>query len=65
MKRVDRYQLENASIPTRPYASESIESDLLDNFDTLRILVSTLGFPFLDEVKAPKNAELLTVKGKE
>lgn len=64
VKRAGRFQLENAVIPTEPFASESIQSDLQDNFDTLKILVSTLGFPFFDEIKAPKTDEVLYVKGK-
>jgi hypothetical protein len=31
VKRAGRYQLDNPTVPTRPYASESMESDLQDN----------------------------------
>lgn len=64
VKQAGRYELENPSIPSRPYASESMESDLQDNFDTLKVLVATLGYPFFDEIKAPTTDELLVCKGK-
>jgi hypothetical protein len=60
-----RYQVENSTIPTRPYASESMEADLQDNFDTLKILVSTLGYPVFDEIKVPEKKDLLFCRGKD
>ncbi len=60
-----RYKIENSNVPQKPFTSESMESDLLDNFDTIRILVSTLGFPIFDEIKKPDNSEILVCKGKD
>jgi len=63
--RINRYKLDNSSTPTIPFVSESMEADLLDNFDTIKILVSTLGFPIFDEIKTALKTELLYCKGKE
>ncbi len=61
----NRYILENANSPTKPHVSESVEADLYDNFETIQILASTLGFPVFDEIKKPKNQELIVCKGKD
>jgi hypothetical protein len=63
-QRAGRFQMENSTIPTRPYAAEWMESDLRDNFDTLKVLVSTLGYPLFDEIKEPLTDEILFVRGK-
>lgn len=60
----DRYHLENNNNPNRPYVPESVESDISDNFETIKILVSTLGFPVFDEIKKPTSKETLLCKGK-
>ncbi|MCW7075868.1 MAG: GIY-YIG nuclease family protein [Candidatus Syntrophoarchaeum sp.] len=59
-----RYSLENSSTPTKPFISESMEADLLDNFETIKILVSTLGYPIFDEIKKPQKKNTLVCKGK-
>ena len=63
--KVDRYILDNSNIPAKPHISESVESDLFDNFSTIQILSSTLGYPIFDEIKKPKGKELIYCKGKE
>ncbi|MFA6597093.1 MAG: GIY-YIG nuclease family protein [Ignavibacteriaceae bacterium] len=63
--RINRYKLENSTNPTTPYVAEWMEADLLDNFETIKILVSTLGFPIFDEIKTAQKTELLYCKGKE
>lgn len=63
--KANRYALENANSPTKPHVSESVEDDLYDNFETMQILASTLGFPVFDEIKKPKNQELIFCKGKD
>ena len=60
-----RFSLENASIPAKPYVPESMEADLKDNFDTLRILLGTLGYPLFEELKAPQRSPLLRCQGKD
>jgi hypothetical protein len=63
--RINRYKLENSTIPTMPYVSEPMKADLLDNFDTIKILVSTLGFPVFDEIKTVQKSDLLYCKGRD
>ena len=60
-----RYRLDNSMVPTRPFVSEPIEADLLDNFDTIKTLVSTLGYPIFDQIKKPEEKDILICKGKE
>jgi len=60
-----RFRLENGSLPTKSHVSESVVADLMDHFDTLRILVSTLGYPFFDRVQVAPAAARLVCKGKK
>ena len=64
-KSAGRYQLENSTVPTRPYISEAVEADLQDNFETIRILISTLGFPLFDHIQKPQKKNVLVCKGKD
>lgn len=54
-----RYNLENGTAPVKNYVSRPVEADLLDNFETIKVLVSTLGFPLFDAVAAPQSGQLL------
>ncbi|GJM33167.1 MAG: hypothetical protein DHS20C18_21680 [Saprospiraceae bacterium] len=49
-KEVNRFDTENGNVPTKSYIPEYMEADLLDSFDTIKILLSTLGFPIFDSV---------------
>jgi hypothetical protein len=49
-KETKRFETENANIPSKPYLTEPMEADLLDSFDTIKILLSTLGFPIFDSI---------------
>lgn len=60
-----RFKLENATIPTKPHISEAIEADLMDNFDTIKTLVATLGYPLFDEIVKKDKKEICICKGKE
>ncbi len=64
-KTIGRYTLENGNTPPKPHISEPVEADLLDHFDTIGVLVSTLGYPALDRVTKPKQKELLHCKNKK
>lgn len=64
VKKAERYRLENSTLPTCPYISESMEADLFDNFDTIKILVSTLGYPLFDQIEKPEKKDVLICKGK-
>lgn len=46
----NRYETENMTAPSKPFVTESMEADLLDSFDTIKILLSTLGYPVYDKV---------------
>jgi len=63
-KRSGRYKLENPTVPSKPFVSESMVADLLDNFDTIRILVATLGYPIFDQIRKPQKKDILYCKGK-
>lgn len=62
---VGRYRIENTTMPNQPFVSESVKADLLDNFETIKILVSTLGFPIFDDLKTPDKKDILICKGKD
>ena len=63
-RKAGRYKLENPTVPTEPFVSESMQADLFDNFDTVRILVATLGYPVFDGIKKPHKKDILYCKGK-
>lgn len=49
-KEINRYVLDNSSASNRPYVTESMEADMLDCFDTAKVLLSTLGFPLFESI---------------
>ena len=63
----NRYETENATIPSKPFVTESMEADLLDSFDTIKILLSTLGFPVFEKVSKEQisSKELLILNGRD
>jgi len=63
--KANRYSIENSNTPSRPHVSESVEADLYDNFETIQILASTLGYPVFDEIRKPKTKEIIICKGKD
>jgi hypothetical protein len=60
-----RYRLENAQVPSRPFVPEPVEADLLDIFDTVKVLTSTLGHPVFDPISRPEPANFLFCKGRD
>lgn len=64
-EKAGRYSLKNSTVPTKPFVSEPMEADLLDNFDVIQILVSTLGYPIFDQIKKPQKEDILVCKGKD
>ena len=50
-----RFQIENNVNPSKPHVSRSVEADLLDNFETISVLVATLGFRIFDPLVAKKS----------
>jgi hypothetical protein len=65
-KEIGRYVIDNDTGSKKPSISESREYDLLDNFDTAKILLATLGYPIFEEKrKAKSNIELFYCQGKD
>jgi predicted GIY-YIG superfamily endonuclease len=62
--KANRYTLENGNTPSKPHLSESVEADLYDNFETIQILASTLGYPVFDLIRKPTKREVIECKGK-
>ncbi|WP_421948595.1 GIY-YIG nuclease family protein [Phaeodactylibacter xiamenensis] len=64
-KAANRYELENADTPKRPHILEHVEADLLDNFETIKMLLSTLGYPIFDPItrSAREDDEIFTISG--
>jgi hypothetical protein len=63
---INRYKTDNDTGSKKPSLSESREHDLLDNFDTIKILLATLGYPiFEDKRKAQSTKELFYCVGKK
>lgn len=64
-EKIGRYKTENGKDSQRPSIPETREHDLLDNFETAKILLATLGFPLFEEKrKAKSDKEILFCKGK-
>lgn len=62
--RANRFALKNAANPAKPYVTEATEADLLDNFQTIKILVSALGYPIFDRLEKPRPKDILICRGK-
>ncbi|NBV06805.1 MAG: GIY-YIG nuclease family protein [Proteobacteria bacterium] len=59
--KANRCKLHNSeqSKPRKPHLSESVEADLIDNFETISILVSVLGLNLFQEVAQEKKDDLV------
>lgn len=53
--RTDRYQLENSNAGARPFTPEWLEADCQEVFDTMRILLTTLGYPIFEKLAVHEN----------
>ncbi|NTV47007.1 MAG: DUF4357 domain-containing protein, partial [Chlorobiales bacterium] len=64
-KDVERYRL-SQSMPSEPYVSEPMKADLMDNFDAIKILLSTLSYPILEPIqKSDSKQDVFYFKMKE
>ena len=62
----NRYKLTNSTNPKQFHVPETLEADLLDNFDTIKILLSTLGFTIFESIiKEIKGKNTLFCSGKK
>lgn len=58
-KEIGRYVIDNDTGSKKPSISESREYDLLDNFETAKILLATLGYPIFEEKRKAKSVKEL------
>ncbi len=65
-KEIGRFKLDNDTGSNKLSISEGREYDLLDNFETAKILLVTLGYPIFEEKrKATKSKEIFYCTGKD
>lgn len=64
-KEVGRYALDNGQVPPNStHVTEPMIAELLDIFDTMRMLVSTLGYPVFEPIVKPSTpSHLFFVRG--
>ncbi|MBC2844912.1 GIY-YIG nuclease family protein [Winogradskyella flava] len=62
---IGRYEIDNDTGSKKPSISESREYDLLDNFQTAKILLATLGYPIFEEKRKAKRTDLYYCSGKK
>ena len=55
----NRYLVTNKDQPKKVAVPETLEADLLDSFDTIKVLLSTLGFTLFESIKLQKRARKL------
>lgn len=60
-----RFNVDNSGVPTKSHISESMQADLMDHFDTIRILTGTLGYPLFEKIAKLEKTEFLSCKGKK
>lgn len=61
----ERYEVSNATNPTKSHITEQMEADIMDLFDDMKVLLSTLGFPIFESMRQPiKQDKQLVCKGK-
>ena len=56
-RHVGRCLLNNGKVPPKPHVSESLEADLYDSFDTISVLVSTLGLPIFQTARKQETSK--------
>ncbi|MDQ0902339.1 GIY-YIG nuclease family protein [Paenibacillus sp. V4I7] len=62
----NRYIIDNSTIPTKSFITEAMEADLMDSYETAKILIATLGFPIFEGLaNSIDKSEALICKGKD
>ena len=64
-KEIGRYTLDNDQTPSKPFVTEPMEADILDAFETVSTLLSTLGYPVFEPLVRTNAAEQFFLKGKD
>lgn len=63
-EKIGRYKTDNDSGSKKPSIPEAREHDLLDNFETMKILLATLGYPIFEEKRKASHREVFYIKSK-
>lgn len=64
-KEIGRYEVINEIVPTESFITETMVADLMDDFETIKILLSTLGYPLFEDVHKAEAKKILICKGKD
>jgi len=56
----NRCIIENGNVPNKPHTPESTEADLYDNYETIELLVATMGLPIFQSLAESKSTAELT-----
>jgi len=64
-REVGRYTLDNGNDSGEPFTTEPMQADLMDAYETLNVLTSSLGFPVVEARPAAKAEEVFYIKGKD
>lgn len=62
---IGRYHIENTTIPTQSSLPEPVIADLMDNFETIKVLFSALGYPIFEKIGNEVQNDDLYYKGKD
>lgn len=61
-KQTGRCHFNNGNIPPKPHVSESMEADLHDSFETISVLISTLGLSIFQKARQKQESKDLDEK---
>ena len=64
IREAGRFKLENESNPGKPFVTDAMEADILDSFETLKVLVATLGYPVFDPLIPEETDKTFSLTGK-
>lgn len=62
---IGRYHIENGNIPTQSSLPEPMIADLMDNYETMKTLLSALGYTIFEQVVNEEMKEIFYCKGKD
>lgn len=60
-----RFHIENGNIPTQSSLPEPMVADLIDNFKTIKTLLSALGYPIFERMANKETKGIFYCKGKD
>ncbi len=62
---IGRFNIENGNIPTQSSLPEPMIADLMDNYETMKTLLSALGYPIFEQVVNEEVKDIFYCKGKD